>query len=60
MGKYLREYVQVSFIARNYVKEDEKNKELEVIREKKNQSYGFIISTKESNWVASKILSYLD
>lgn len=49
MGKYLREYVQVSFIARNYVKEDEKNKELEVIREKKNQSYGFIISTKESN-----------
>lgn len=50
MGKYLREYVQMSFIARNYVKEDEKkNKELVVIREKKNQSYGFIISTKESN-----------
>ena len=35
-----------------------KNKEL-VVREKKNQSYGFIIYTKESNWVASKIISEL-
>lgn len=33
-----------------------KKKELVVIREKKNQGYGFIISTKESNWVAGKIL----